>query len=274
MKATDAKGSPLAGVHVLVTRPAHQAQPLCRRVEAAGGVALGMPLLEIHPPQDPEAARRELAGAGDCEWAIFTSANAVTHALKLAPSKSNRPAHMAAVGHATAQSLSDACPEADILVPAGGYSSEHLLDEPAFHAISGARVLLIKGEVGRRQLEETLRARGAEVRVAEVYRRRPAAISAARLDAMLGLADVAVITSAGALEHFLALAERPETSARLRDLQLVVPSARVLKMALDWGFRHAPWVPVRVSDADIVATLVERIAGDGSIGSRHMSKNP
>lgn len=274
MKGTEAQARPLAGTHVLVTRPAHQAQPLCSRVEAAGGVALRMPLLEIHPPQNPEAARRELAGAGACDWAIFTSANAVAQALKLAPPRSGRPARMAAVGHATARMLSEACPDADILVPAGGYSSEHLLDEPAFRAISGARVLLVKGEGGRRQLEETLMARGAEVRVAEVYRRRPAAISAERLDEILARADVAVITSAGALEHLVALAGRSETSARLRDLQLVVPSARVLKMALDWGFRHAPWVPARVSDADIVATLVERIAGDESTGSRHMSKNP
>lgn len=267
MSAHGGQARPLAGVHVLVTRPAHQAQTLCRMVEQAGGTALTMPLLDILPPQDPALARAALAAAADQDWAIFTSVNAVTHAAVLAPPDTVWPAHMAAVGRASARALESAGFATEVLVPAGGYSSEHLLAEPALQAIGGSRVLLVGGEGGRQRLETVLSARGARVTRAAVYRRRPAVVESARFRAVVEQTDVAVVTSAGALEHFLGLAGTAATRAMVLGLQLVVPSDRVLKKALDWGFRRTPWVPARVSDADIIATLAGRIAGDGHAGA-------
>ena len=46
---------PLAGRTIVVTRPRAQAAPLAEAISAAGGVPLVFPLLEILPPDDPQA---------------------------------------------------------------------------------------------------------------------------------------------------------------------------------------------------------------------------
>lgn len=65
----------LSGVRVLVTRPAHQADALCRLIEAEGGTAIRLPLLTIEPRANLAEAQKLLAAGHDL-W-IFTSVNAV-----------------------------------------------------------------------------------------------------------------------------------------------------------------------------------------------------
>ena len=72
--------SPLAGTRVLVTRPERQSRILRGLLEEAGAEALSMPLLEILPPAEPQRAAATLTSAGQCDWGIFTSANAVAGA--------------------------------------------------------------------------------------------------------------------------------------------------------------------------------------------------
>jgi uroporphyrinogen-III synthase len=49
----------LNGLTILVTRPAHQAEPLCRLIESAGGQPLRLPALTIHDNSaDPALCRR------------------------------------------------------------------------------------------------------------------------------------------------------------------------------------------------------------------------
>ena len=49
---------PLSGVGVLVTRPAGQAEPLCRLIEAAGGRAIALPGATILPASEPIIGNR------------------------------------------------------------------------------------------------------------------------------------------------------------------------------------------------------------------------
>ena len=70
---------PLFGRRVLVTRPAHQSQPLVRALRDAGADALELPAIEIAEPpsfEDLDAAIDRLA-VGDYAWVFFASANAV-----------------------------------------------------------------------------------------------------------------------------------------------------------------------------------------------------
>lgn len=260
-------GRPLAGLRVLATRPARQNRGLCRKLEAAGAVAVTMPLLEILPADDSAAVRELLGAAGEYDWAIFTSPNAVEYATALAPPAACWPARVAAVGQGSAQTLVAAGIADDVLIPGQGFTSEHLLAEQQLQSVTGARVLLVSGEGGRDVLRQTLAQRGARVDRAEVYRRRPVDIEAQTLRTNLAQCDVAVVTSSGALAHLLETAHAAGAVNSLQGLKLVVPSARVLKQALDWGIRQRPWIPARVSDADIVAVLIERIAEDGRAGT-------
>jgi uroporphyrinogen-III synthase len=114
-------GESLKGVRVLVTRPAHQAENLCRLIEAEGGTAVRLPLLTIEPGAHATEARRQLSAPRDL-W-IFTSANAVRHALPWIGGA--WPPRLAAIGPATAAALAAA--GQDAAPPLAGASSEALL---------------------------------------------------------------------------------------------------------------------------------------------------
>jgi uroporphyrinogen-III synthase len=78
---------PLAGLGVLVTRPAHQSGPLCAALAAAGATPLPFPALAIGPPPDDDAFAAALATIAGAHAAVFVSANAVAacavHAVTL-----------------------------------------------------------------------------------------------------------------------------------------------------------------------------------------------
>jgi uroporphyrinogen-III synthase len=150
--------SALAGVRVLVTRPAHQAENLCRLIEAEGGVAVRLPLLTIEPSTHLAEARRLLAAPRQL-W-IFTSSNAVRHAVPLV--SGTWPPRLAAVGPGTAAALAVAG-QADAAMPLAGASSEALLALPELQAIAGASILIVTGEGGLDVLARGLRERGGLV---------------------------------------------------------------------------------------------------------------
>ncbi len=155
-------GATLGGAGVLVTRAAEQAEPLCRAVRDAGGEPWLLPALTIAPLEytsEPDRAE---------DLVLFVSRNAVRFGSQIL----DRPrAGLAAIGPSTAAALTEAGHRPDI-VPATGYDSESLLAMPELADMDGRRVLIVRGRGGRELIAETLRARGAEVRYAEVYERR------------------------------------------------------------------------------------------------------
>jgi uroporphyrinogen-III synthase len=237
----------LAGVRVLVTRPAHQAENLCRLIEAEGGTAVRLPLLTVEPGVHAAEARKRLAAGHDC-W-IFTSANAVRLAQPLASGP--WPERLAAVGPATAAAIA-AAGHAGAAVPLTGASSEALLALPEFQKVNGLRVLLVTGEGGRDLLERELAARGAAVERAEVYRRVPLPYPPEAVSAALRKSDVIIVTSGEALEHLFRLVPEGSRAALLKK-PLVVPAARVVEKAGELGFTQPPRVAEPMSDAALCA---------------------
>lgn len=235
----------LRGVRVLVTRPAHQAENLCRLIEAEGGVAVKLPLLAIEPAATPVEAQRRLAAPRDL-W-IFTSVNAVRHALPLM--NGTWPPRLAAIGPATAAALA-AAGAAVAAAPAAGASSEALLGE--LQQLEGARVLIVTGEGGLDVLERGLAGRGATVERAEVYRRVALPYPPDAVAAALRRTDVIVVTSGQALAHLSRLVPGEARKLLLRKL-LVVPSGRMVELAGGLGFLQAPRVADPVTDAALCA---------------------
>ena len=163
---------PLAGIRVLVTRPAHQAEPFCRRLEDAGAHVTRFPVIEIQPLDDPGASPAITGLLADASLAIFISRNAVEHGIKplLAADRWPPQITVGAVGRSTGKALADLGHPPD-LVPATGFNSEALLALPQLQRLQGSRVVIFRGEGGRETLAQALRARGATVSYAEVYRR-------------------------------------------------------------------------------------------------------
>lgn len=239
----------LQGARILVTRPAAQAEKLCRMIEAEQGVALRLPLLSIEPIVQAGEARQRLAAGHDL-W-IFTSANAARHSAPLIAG--TWPARVAAIGPATAAALGSA---PVLTVPVSGASSEALLAQSGFSNVAGLRVLVVTGEGGLGLLEEELAARGAVVERAEVYRRVPLPYPADTVAGFLRRANILVVTSAEALEHLLRLTPEDAHKA-LKRKALVLPSARVIERARDMGFVRSATIDGPMSDAAVVAACAQ-----------------
>ena len=73
----------LAGLNILVTRPAHQAGPLAEMIRGLGGKPLLFPVLEIFDTEHPEPLRHIIERLEEFDLAIFISPNAVDKAMNL-----------------------------------------------------------------------------------------------------------------------------------------------------------------------------------------------
>ncbi len=250
----------LRGLGVLVTRPEHQADTLCRLIESHHGVAIRWPTLIITAPRDLEPARYRLSRLADYDLAIFTSVNAVERALPIIHAQDGIPERLevAAVGRASGRALIrhgiTRC-----LQPEHDFSSEGLLALPRLHAVAGQRILLVCGEGGRELLANTLSARGAQVDRAEVYRRERPTTPTETLLARWRRSEIGatIVTSRENLGNLFDMLEAAGQDY-LRDTPLVVASERIWKAAVECGC-HRLLLARNASDDAIIAALLDLI---------------
>lgn len=247
---SEARPLPLAATTIVVTRPAHQAGPLCRLIEAQGGRAISFPSLEIECSSQPQPLLQRLERF---DIAIFISANAVECATPFMPDPLPPNTLFAAVGKRTATLLQHHHHGHPVLSPDNGADSEALLARPELQQVRGKRILIVRGAGGRELLAETLIQRGAEVAYAEVYRRvRPAG----DLASLQGLGQIDLIT-ATSNESLQNLYDMGTASQRgwLLTLPLVVIGQRGAALAQRLGFRHPAIVAAEASDAGLLQAM-------------------
>lgn len=240
---------------VLVTRPAHQAEPLCALLEQQGFTVLRLPLLEIQAMTISEDGVLDKP----IDWMIFISANAVRYALMANEGKIRAvcgQARVAAVGCATANALQ----QMGIVVnsqPAQDFNSEALLALPELQTLQDQRCMIVRGVGGRELLADTLRERGAQLDYLEVYRRVvPVNDPTVLVDALKqGVLDVITITSAEILQNLLALLPSSDEQQLLYACPLVVISDRLKLIAQDLGFKTVT-VSNGASDRAVFKTIV------------------
>lgn len=248
----------MKGLGVLITRPEHQAEPLCQLIEQYGGVAIRCPTLCIAEPQDWTPALAIFNRLTDYNGAIFTSVNAVNRGLPRIQERGGFPPRLelAAIGQATARAL-ERQGVTHCLRPEQGFTSEALLALPYFQNVAGQRIAIVCGEGGRELLADTLIRRGAQVERAEVYRRESPATDTGRLlkKWVHGEIGAVVITSIESLQNLFAMLG---TSGHpyLRDTPLVVVSARLRHSAMEQGCRHL-LLAQEASDEAIIAALFD-----------------
>jgi uroporphyrinogen III methyltransferase/synthase len=180
---------PLFGQRVLVTRPAHQAAGMVRKLEHLGAVVSRMPVVEIRAPKDFSHLDRALGQLrhGEWDWVVFTSANGV-HALLRRLDDLGRDLRdlgrvkLAAIGPKTADALREYRLRADV-VPASTFSSEGLAEALKPH-VAGMRVLLARANRGRELLRDALAAVATIEQVAVYEQADLAEPDAAILDAL------------------------------------------------------------------------------------------
>ena len=253
---------PLAGVVVVVTRPAAQAARFAALVTAAGATPLLFPAIDIEPVVLDADARLRLV-PDEYDWTIYTSANAVESSLHQLPRP--RRTRVAAVGRATARALEEHG-VAVTAVPRTTADSEGLLELECFADLRGLRVLILKGRGGRPLLREELARRGAEVVPGDVYERRRADARPEALQDLRRACDgaqvVVAATSADVLAALLELAP-DDRCPRLRDAVLLVPGDRTAAAARAQGWRGRIVVAASAEDA-VMADALGRSFGGGS----------
>ena len=221
---------PLAGAHVLVTRPRQQSDELVAAIVQAGGDAIRFPVIEI-VPRNTSKIDADVAGLDAPDIVIFVSRNAVAHGL----SYSNGAA-IAVIGPTTAVAV-EAAGKIVAIRAAQGFDSEHLLAEPALSDVSGKIIRIIRGNGGREHLADVLTQRGATVQYLPVYTRRIPSYSdddgqeLERRWRSHGI-DVVTIMSVESLANLVSVLP-VWCRDRLPETPLVTPATRVLKEALN-----------------------------------------
>jgi len=250
---------PLAGLGIAITRPPEQALALAERVRACGGHPILFPLLAIEALDDYGTCDAVIARLPQCDWAIFISSNAVEHGV--AGVRRQFPAlpdiRYAAVGPASAACLRQAgVPQ--VRIPASGFDSEALLALPELQQVQGRRILIFRGQGGRELLAETLRQRGAEVLLAECYRRRNPQADAGDLPRLWHNRQLhaIVVSSSEALRNLLALGEGSDW---LRATLLCVNHPRIAALAQRHGLKVA--TASAPNDEALLQCLIENCPG-------------
>jgi uroporphyrinogen-III synthase len=235
------RDGPLAGLAIMVTRAAHQARPLCRLIEDAGGRAVRLPVLEIQEPQDGSRLDGLIDRLGDFDIAVFVSANAVERAIARIRARGASLAQLklAAIGRKTADTL-EALGYAVDLYPRQGFTSEDLLALGELHAVRGRRVVIFRGEGGREFLAEALQTRGAAVEYAEVYRRAAPSVDRQAMARYFDdeAVDLVAVSSAEGLRNLDGLCGA-RLRRHLRRIPLLVGSERMLETARGMNFATA-----------------------------------
>lgn len=249
---------PLAGLSVLLTRPAGQADKLAATIQNLGGHVTHLPLLAIEPITERTAVERlktSIMALDNYDAAIFISTNAATLGLEWIESYwPQLPVGLEAyaVGPGTAEILRQL--PWPVHCSDSGVTSEHLLALPGLQDVAGKRIALFRGQGGRELLAETLRERGARVDYLEIYQRRVPEYSRAAVLKMIeeNAIDTVIATSQQILDSFIALLRVDgDLPQKMRGLRVVVPSQRVREFALAAGFKHV----IDASGADDKAVL-------------------
>lgn len=244
---------PLADLGILVTRPARQAGGFAQKLAALGAAPVIFPAIAILPPEDPAPLARAHAALGSYDLAVFVSASAVEFG---APDPRRWPATLVAFapGPGTAEALA-AIGFPGARFPATTFDSDGLLALPELAAPQGKRVVIFRGDGGRDQLADTLRARGAAVDCVACYRRAvPASGATGLVEAFRDRRiDAVTITSSEGLDNLWALCDA-WTRERWRARPTFVPHPRIAAHARKLGLVV---VETAGSDAGLLAGLLE-----------------
>jgi uroporphyrinogen-III synthase len=248
----------LQGVHVVVTRPAHQAQKLCELIEAQGGQAIRFPVLEIVPKIDAEFLH-QIQNLNDYHIALFISPNAVSYAVSAIQAHGGLPPQIriGAVGEATTAALAENNYPVHIF-PEDKFNSESLLALSALQEVRDKKIIIFRGVGGREHLAETLRKRGALVQYAECYQRRKPSHDAQLLVQRWAqhALDIIIITSVEGLNNLIGMVGS-DARQELLNTPLVVVSKRMAEGARQLGFKAAIICAAKAGDQQLLDALIQ-----------------
>jgi uroporphyrinogen-III synthase len=238
--AAASEKSALAGRHIVVTRPAEQAEHLASTLADLGAHPVLFPVLAIAPLDDPSPLLDAAIRLDGFDLAVFVSPNAVAQALEVILARRPWPARLrvATMGRSSERELAR-FGIADIVSPQQRFDSEALLALPQLQDMAGKRVVIFRGDGGRDLIHDTLQARGATVEYVTAYRRSRPRIDPAPLLALWGdgRLDAVTLTSSEGLRNLWDILGKLGQSW-LKKTPLFVPHARIAAVARELGLKY------------------------------------
>lgn len=196
----------LQGKTVLLTRSDETNTEVAGRLKSRGAETIALPTIRFEDPDSWASCDDAIHHLRDYDAILFTSANAVRSLLKrmkaVAPAslETLRTKHIYAVGERT----HDALESADVpAVQAEGGTAEGLAQSLG-DDIQGKRFLFPKSNIAREVLPQALRARGAAVDEAVVYKTvapTPKDLDTVRNALRLGTVDIILFFSPSAVSN-------------------------------------------------------------------------
>ena len=258
---------PLAGRHVVVTRPAGQAAHFATALTGQGAIPVLYPVLEIRDIENVAPVLDAAIRLDSFDLAVFVSPNAIEKALALILPRRAWPTalRVAALGKSSEHELARHGIH-DVISPPLRFDSEALLELPELSDIEGKRVIIFRGDGGREVLGDTLKARGATVEYVTCYRRARPQLDPAPLLKLweVGQLDAVTLTSSEGLRNFHEMIGRLG-QAWLKKTPAFVPHVRIAEQALALGLGKV--IPTDPGDDGLMAGLMQYFASHGNAHS-------
>ncbi len=201
---------PLAGKRIVVTRAEEQAGKLHDLLEERGAEVLDLPVLTIIPEENAPAP----GPAGDYDWLLFTSVNAVRMFARLLESHGRGLAEfavcrIASVGPATADALREYGLSPALTPPeAVGESLLAALREQT-GSVAGLSILLPQGNLARPLIRDTLSAQGTKVHALITYRTEAVPATETQIQTLGGFRpDAVTFASPSAVRNFFSITDK------------------------------------------------------------------
>jgi uroporphyrinogen III methyltransferase/synthase len=252
----------LRGKTILITRQLEQSSDFVAEVERRGGRAIVIPMIRIAEPDSWEECDRAFDQVTSYDAVVFTSVNGVQKLLHRCEARgvalhALRSAEIYAVGRKTQLAIERAG-LAVRFVPEI-YSGESLAKHFESRDFSGKRVLLLRGDRGRRELETVLAHLGASVHAVVVYKNiQPDLKNGDTLWNCLENGDIDVVTfaspSAAANFSIVVPAEKLSSLSKRVLVGVIGPTTR--EAVIRYGY-HADIVAQEATVDGLIDAIVE-----------------
>lgn len=245
----------LDATKILICRPEPSATELSQALESMGAICQKLPMLTIEPKELSAIERQSVLDLDQYQHVIVVSQHAaqlaldeIDHYWPQAPVRQK----WYAIGRKTAQVLTTG--SLDILPPEQDLTSEALLEKKDLKAVTGDRVLILKGEGGRDVIFDELSARGAKVDTISFYTRSKTQYTNDTLVQSLDdfNPDYIVALSGETLSNLIAQCQ--EQNIDLSQRSFILSSNRVANIAYEHGIKQV-LIPENLMPMDIVRCI-------------------
>lgn len=235
--------------YVVITRPEHQGIELQQALEGLGFFVLHVPSLKIIPKPIDECLLRQITSA---DYALFISPASIESSQPLWSAFRAKPVF--AMGSKSAALLKEAG-FLNIICPKEAFTAEALLALPELQGGS-ERIVIIRGQEGRKLLTETLYERGYSVEIVEAYVREPIIAIDQKFSQLIEKNEQVLITITNeSTLSSLNYRVNFEIYDRLKSLTLLVSSPRLEALAREKGFIGHIVVAANASDEAIIESI-------------------